>query len=258
VESSLNAAMVSFRTVYSQVQKCVSLPKGSLLEKHGGTASYVDCFQVVMPNVAKTATPTTPLPSKQNMQPAVTNESSSSSSSPLLQPPAPEHVLQLSKVRSFVESFYTSTAFYPESIVLWIASKFYQLPPLETTTAVATVSSKKEKNGKKEPPSLVSSDSFGYGFFRVQEETEQEMILDSGSTQTWIRVKKLQKKGNDNSDDDEMEYAFGSIVKKDDLGLNLRVVIKLHQWYSRFLLAGAVCQHQIILSQEKTRKIKSS
>jgi hypothetical protein len=38
------------------------------------------------------------------------------------------------------------------------------------------------------------------------------MILDSGATQTWMSVK---TRNNNKNDDDEIVYAFGSIVKKD-------------------------------------------
>lgn len=114
-------------------------------------------------------------------------------------------------VRSFLDSFYSCKAFYPESILLWSISQLYQLPPL--------------KSG--------GGQSYGYGFFRVLEETDKEVILDSGGVQTWMCVEKSEA---------TTEFKFGSILKKTNF--LSRMLIAPHQWYSKLLLASAVTKHK--------------
>lgn len=113
-------------------------------------------------------------------------------------------------VKVFADSFYSCNAFYPESWVLWAASRFYKLPPLTE-----------------------GGQSYGYGFFRVVRVTDTELIMDSGRTQTWMSVER---------DGDVLNYSFGSILKT--TGFLARLLIPPHRWYSKLLLASAVVKYE--------------
>ena len=136
------------------------------------------------------------------------------------------------KVREFANSFFSS--FYPESLVLGAVSRFYQFPPLHHEGR-----SDEDDSAQNTPVAT----TFGSGFFRVVEETDQEMLLDAGGTQTWLSVEQKQ-----HSSSNEVEYKLGSVVKKVDVVT--RCLIPAHQWYSKVLLSGAIRHHHESSSSE--------
>lgn len=111
--------------------------------------------------------------------------------------------------QSFAESFFGSRRFVPESCVLWFVRwLFYRPPPCQL--------------------------SYGQGFFRVVKESEDEILMDAGPTQSWLRVL-------EDPEALQRTYQFGSIIKKPSLWLGL--LVYPHVWYAKFLLAGAVHHH---------------
>lgn len=80
--------------------------------------------------------------------------------------------------------------------------------------------------------------SFGFGFFRVteelQNESRNEILLDSGPFLTWLAVTPPSNK-------QELAYYFGTITKEPNAFI--RFVYPVHIWYSKLLLASGVRQH---------------
>mmetsp|Transcript_7557 Transcript_7557/g.20456 ORF Transcript_7557/g.20456 Transcript_7557/m.20456 type:complete len:251 (+) Transcript_7557:178-930(+) len=141
--------------------------------------------------------------------------SSSPPSSTASAVPAAKPAFAPNGIRSFADSFYSCAAFYPESWVLWAVSHVYTLPPL--------------------PNSNNPDDRYGYGLFRVLEENESEIILDSEGTQTWMKVV-LSEDGH------SVDYSFGSVVKHTNADIN--ILIPPHVLYSKILLASAVAKSE--------------
>jgi len=114
-------------------------------------------------------------------------------------------------VKVFANSFYSCNAFYPESWVLWAASRFHTLPPL-----------------------MEGGQSYGYGHFQVlHDTTDTELIMDWGGGKTWMSVDR---------EGDVLNYSFGSILNT--TGFLTRLLIPPHQWYSKLLLASAVGKYE--------------
>mmetsp|Transcript_22777 Transcript_22777/g.38759 ORF Transcript_22777/g.38759 Transcript_22777/m.38759 type:complete len:176 (-) Transcript_22777:42-569(-) len=114
----------------------------------------------------------------------------------------------------FADAFFSSSHFRPEAWLLSMVTMFYK------------------------PPS--SEFSYASGIFRVIESNDREIVLDTGGTQSWLCVQP--SPAGDNDDTSEIVYQFGSIVNKSDW--LVRLLIYPHTLYAKYLLVGAVQQHQ--------------
>ena len=128
--------------------------------------------------------------------------------------------------KSFAKSFFASPAFGMERSILWALSFV-------------------------DKPETSRSYSYGGRFFQLLEETKdgEEIILDSGSALTWMRVTPC-------TGTDCCCYQFGSIVKPHSI--LVRALIYPHQLYSKLLLAGAVRYHQKQLVKEEDSSTQRS